>query len=62
MKASSITTSDDCDTLSGLDANEAFARSTASPGTPVIIRSDGAVVHGYRPRDFLESWIEGKSS
>lgn len=57
----SISTSGDCDT-SGLDANEAFARSHGFSGTPVIIRSDGAVVHGYRPRDFLESWIEGKSS
>ncbi|MGF7154788.1 DsbC family protein [Novosphingobium gossypii] len=47
-----------CDT-SGLDANEAFARQNGFTGTPVIVRSDGAVVHGYRPREFLESWLKG---
>lgn len=49
-----------CDT-SGLDANEAFARQNGFTGTPVIVRSDGAVVHGYRPREFLESWLKGAS-
>ena len=49
-----------CDT-SGLDANEAFARKNGFSGTPVIVRSDGAVVHGYRPREFLESWLKGAS-
>jgi hypothetical protein len=44
-----------------LDANEAFARKNGFAGTPVIVRSDGAVVHGYRPRDFLESWLKGAS-
>ncbi|MGE4404363.1 disulfide isomerase DsbC N-terminal domain-containing protein [Pseudomonas sp.] len=47
-----------CDT-SGLDANEAFAKRNGFSGTPVIVRSDGAVVHGYRPREFLESWLKG---
>jgi thiol:disulfide interchange protein DsbC len=50
-----------CDT-SGLDANEAFARKHGLNGTPVIVRSDGAVLEGYRPRPFLEKWLkEGRS-
>ncbi len=57
----SITTGSDCDT-SGLDANEAFARKHGFNGTPVIVREDGAVVHGFRPREFLESWIQGSAS
>ena len=57
----SITTGSECDT-SGLDANEAFARRHGFNGTPVIVREDGAVVHGYRPREFLESWIQGSAS
>lgn len=57
----SISTAGDCDT-SGLDANEAFARAHGFNGTPVIVREDGAVVHGYRPREFLESWLEGSAS
>ena len=37
-----------CNT-SGLDANEAFARSHGFSGTPVMVRaSDGAVLEGYR--------------
>jgi len=57
----SITAGSECDT-SGLDANEAFARLHGFNGTPVIVREDGAVVHGYRPREFLESWIQGSAS
>ena len=57
----SITTGSNCDT-SGLDANEAFARKHGFNGTPVIVREDGAVVHGFRPREFLESWIQGSAS
>ena len=50
-----------CDT-SGLDANERFARDNGFGGTPVIVRADGAVLHGYRSKDFLEAWLkEGKS-
>ncbi|QDH36400.1 DsbC family protein [Porphyrobacter sp. YT40] len=56
-----ITSGAKCDT-SGLDANEAFARKHGFNGTPVIVREDGAVVHGYRPREFLESWLEGSAS
>jgi thiol:disulfide interchange protein DsbC len=55
----SISTAGTCDT-SGLDANEAFARKHGFTGTPVIVREDGAVVHGYRPREFLESWLKEK--
>lgn len=47
-----------CDT-SGLDANEKFAREHGLSGTPVIIRSDGAVIEGYRPKDVLATWIAG---
>ncbi len=47
-----------CDT-SGLDANEAFARAHGFSGTPVMVRDDGAVVLGYRPREFLEAWLKG---
>ncbi|WP_062343225.1 DsbC family protein [Novosphingobium sp. CCH12-A3] len=45
-----------CDT-SGLDANERFARAHGFDGTPVIVREDGAVLHGYRPREVLEAWV-----
>ena len=24
-----------------------------------VVREDGAVIEGYRPREFLESWIAG---
>lgn len=45
-----------CDT-SGLDANERFAREHGFSGTPIIVRSDGAVLEGYRPRQVLEQWL-----
>jgi thiol:disulfide interchange protein DsbC len=50
-----------CDTA-GLDANEAFARTHGFTGTPVIVRADGAVIQGYRPREFLEAWLKGDAS
>lgn len=50
-----------CDT-SGLDANEKFARANGFSGTPVIVRSDGAVLHGYRPKEFLVAWLKGAKS
>jgi thiol:disulfide interchange protein DsbC len=50
-----------CDT-SGLDANERFARENGFTGTPVIVRSDGAVLHGYRPKEFLVAWLKGAKS
>lgn len=50
-----------CDT-SGLDANESFARAHDFSGTPVIVRSDGAVLHGYRPKEFLIAWLKGAKS
>lgn len=46
-----------CDTA-GLDANEAFARAHNFAGTPVIVRSDGALIEGFRPRASLEAWLE----
>lgn len=60
-EGSPITTAGSCDT-SGLDANEAFARKHGFTGTPVIVREDGAVVLGYRPREFLETWLKEKVS
>ncbi len=50
-----------CDT-SGLDANERFARKHGLSGTPVIVRSDGAVIEGYRPKEVLAAWIAGGRS
>jgi hypothetical protein len=43
-------------------ANEAFARQHGFTGTPVIVRDDGAVLHGFRPREFLETWLKEKVS
>lgn len=56
-----ITDTANCDT-SPLDANEQFARSNALGGTPVIVRSDGAVLEGYRPREVLAAWLKGAKS
>lgn len=50
-----------CDT-SGLDANERFAHQHGLSGTPVIVRSDGAMLEGYRPKAFLETWLKGGKS
>jgi thiol:disulfide interchange protein DsbC len=49
-----------CDT-SGLDANERFAHDHGFDGTPVIVRGDGAVVRGYRPKEFLQAWLKETS-
>lgn len=56
-----ITETSTCDT-SPLDANEQFARSNALGGTPVIVRSDGSVLEGYRPREVLAAWLKGAKS
>jgi thiol:disulfide interchange protein DsbC len=45
-----------CDTR-GLDANERFAEQHGLSGTPIIVRSDGAMLEGYRPKEFLEAWL-----
>ena len=47
-----------CDT-SGLDANEAFARTHGFNGTPVVVRADGQVLEGYRPAPVLAAWLRG---
>ncbi|MBV2149983.1 DsbC family protein [Sphingobium sp. AS12] len=50
-----------CDT-SGLDANESFARKQGLGGTPVIVRSDGAMLEGFRSKELLVRWLaEGRS-
>ena len=59
--AGNIPESAKCDT-SGLDANERFARENGFTGTPVIVRSDGAVHHGYLPKDKLLAWLKGAKS
>jgi len=48
-----------CDT-SGLDANEAFARTHGFNGTPVVVRADGAVLEGFRPAPVLAAWLRGE--
>jgi thiol:disulfide interchange protein DsbC len=50
-----------CDT-SGLDANEAFARKNHFEGTPVVVRSDGAIQHGYRTKELLAAFLNGAKS
>ncbi|TGX49147.1 DsbC family protein [Sphingomonas gei] len=50
-----------CDTR-GLDANEKFAQKHGLNATPVIVRSDGAILEGYRPKEFLEAWLRGAKS
>ena len=47
-----------CDT-SGLDANEKFAQQHGFSGTPVLVRADGTVLEGFRPREVLEAWLRG---
>ncbi|MDR6790109.1 thiol:disulfide interchange protein DsbC [Sphingomonas sp. BE138] len=50
-----------CDT-SGLDENEAFAKAHGLNGTPVIVRSDGAVIEGFKPKEQLVAWLKGAKS
>ncbi|MBN8848024.1 MULTISPECIES: DsbC family protein [unclassified Sphingomonas] len=50
-----------CDT-SGLDANEKFARAHGLSGTPVIVRDDGAMLEGFRPKEFLDAWLRESRS
>ncbi|RIA46278.1 thiol:disulfide interchange protein DsbC [Hephaestia caeni] len=47
-----------CNT-SGLDANEQFATANGIAGTPVIVRSDGAMIEGFRPKEALAAWLKG---
>lgn len=56
-----IRTGPKCDT-SGLDENEAFAKAHGLNGTPVIVRSDGAVMEGFKPKSQLEAWLKGARS
>ena len=56
-----VASSGKCDT-SGLDENEAFARAHGFTGTPVLVRSDGAVLEGYRPKAALIAWLKGAKS
>lgn len=47
-----------CD-VSGLDANEAFAKRHGFAGTPVVIRADGTVAEGYRSAAQLLAFVQG---
>lgn len=57
-RGETVSGSPKCDT-SGLDANEKFAREMGLGGTPIIVRSDGAMLEGFRPRAALEAWLKG---
>ena len=61
LRAGTYQGSGTCDT-SGLDENEAFARAHGFTGTPVIVRADGAVLEGYRPKPALIAWLKGGQS
>jgi len=50
-----------CDT-SGLDANERFAKAHGLQGTPVLVRSDGAVMEGFRSAELTAAFIAGGRS
>jgi len=45
-----------CD-ISGLEANQKFAKSHGFKAVPVMVRDDGSVMTGSPPRLILESWI-----
>ena len=42
--------------------NEAFAKAHGINGTPVIVRSDGAVIEGFKPKAQLVEWLKGAKS
>lgn len=56
-----VTDTRSCD-ASALDANERFARDNGLSGTPVIVRSDGAMIEGFRPREAIAAWLRGAKS
>lgn len=50
-----------CDT-SGLDANEAFAKTYGFSGTPIMVRaSDGAVIEGYRGASEIRAFLHSNT-
>jgi thiol:disulfide interchange protein DsbC len=51
-------TSRTCNTKA-LDENEAFASKNGFNGTPVVVRSDGEVLVGYRDKAALSQWLKG---
>jgi thiol:disulfide interchange protein DsbC len=50
-----------CDT-NGLDLNEDFARKNDFVETPIIVRADGDVLRGLKPREELLKWLNGGKS
>ena len=53
-----VTDTAKCD-VSGLDANEAFAKRHRFAGTPIVVRADGEVIEGFRPASELAAWLKG---
>ena len=53
-----VTDTAKCD-VSGLDANEAFAKRHMFAGTPIVVRADGEVIEGFRPASELAAWLKG---
>ncbi|NJM50221.1 MAG: DsbC family protein [Sphingomonadales bacterium] len=47
-----------CDT-SALDKVEAYARAHGFDATPILVRGDGTVLRGMRPRHELAKWLNG---
>ena len=39
-----------------------IAKAHGINGTPVIVRSDGAVIEGFRPKAQLVEWLKGAKS
>lgn len=50
-----------CNT-NGLDQNEQFARQNDLAETPIIVRRDGEVTRGMKPRKELADWLNGGKS
>lgn len=48
--------------VSGLDLNEEFARKNDFAETPIVVRADGSVLRGLRPRGELLKWLNGGKS
>jgi thiol:disulfide interchange protein DsbC len=46
----------------GLDLNEQFARQNDLAETPIIVRPDGEVIRGMKPRKELIDWLNGGKS
>ena len=59
---STLSPSGSCDRASAIGRNEAAARRLGLTGTPVLIRSDGAVQFGALPEHQIRTWLQGSGS